>query len=57
MQLVEIVEHVLETGLLPMAIERKMYTLLHTKEIDEAEMVMIDQLIDALANGEVNAIA
>lgn len=56
-RLIEIVEEVLETGLLPMSVEQKMYTLLHTNEIDETEMAMIDQLIEALTNGDINAIA
>ncbi|MBF2028969.1 MAG: hypothetical protein IGS48_19780 [Oscillatoriales cyanobacterium C42_A2020_001] len=57
MQLIEIMTQVLETGLLPMAVERKIHRLLDSKEISEAEMMLIDQFIDALAQGDVQAIA
>lgn len=57
MQLIEIMTQVLETGLLPMAVERKIHRLLDRKEMSEAEMLLIDRFIDALAQGEVQAIA
>ncbi len=57
MQLIETITQVLETGLLPMAVERKLLNLLDSKEMSEAEIVLIDRLIEALAQGEVQAIA
>jgi len=57
MQLIETITQVLETGLLPMAVERKLLNLLDSKEMSEAEIVLIDRLIEALAQGEVQATA
>jgi len=57
MQLIDMMTQVLETGLLPMAVERKMHKLLDSREISEAEMVVIDRLIEALTRGDVQAIA
>lgn len=57
MQLVEVVEHILATGLLPMSVERKMQKLLDKNSIGEMEMAAIDQLIEALRNGSVQPIA
>jgi len=57
MQLVELMTEVLETGLMPMATERKMQALLKSKTMNEVEMQMIDQLIDALTAGKIQAIA
>ncbi len=48
MQLVEIIQRVLETGELPMNLERQMQKLLQQREFSEEEMVAIDQLIEAI---------
>ncbi len=56
MQLVEIMTEVLETGLLSMAVERRLRSLL-TAPLSAAEMQITDQLLDALTSGRIQAIA
>lgn len=57
MQLIDLMTEVLETGLMPMAVERKMYSLLRSKDMSEMEMRVMDELIDALTSGKIQAIA
>ncbi|WP_421659139.1 hypothetical protein [Leptothermofonsia sp. ETS-13] len=56
MQLVEIVQRVLETGELPMNLERQMQKLLRQREFGEEEMAAIDQLIEAINCGSVRSV-
>lgn len=56
MQMVEIIQRVLETGELPMNLERQMQNLLQARSFTEAEMVAIDQLIEAIYRGAVRAV-
>ncbi|NJP11430.1 MAG: hypothetical protein HC866_19725 [Leptolyngbyaceae cyanobacterium RU_5_1] len=57
MQLIEVVNQVLETGVLPVAVERKMQKLLRTEEFDETEIAAVDRLIDALMRGAIQSTA
>lgn len=57
MQIIEVVQQVLETGVMPMAVERKIQALLGTRQFDEGEVRAIDQLIDALMHGRVRPVA
>jgi hypothetical protein len=57
MQLIEIINEVLETGELSMSVERRLQTLLNSRDINETEMHVIDELIDALSTGKIQAIA
>lgn len=57
MQLAEIVEEVLTTGVLPLAVERRMQKLLNRPAFDESEMVMIDRLLEALTSGMIHPVA
>jgi hypothetical protein len=56
MQIVQMVQQVLETGELPMKLERQMQSLLKGKELSEAEMAAIDQLINALCEGTIQSV-
>ncbi|MCL6435134.1 MAG: hypothetical protein K6T90_13150 [Leptolyngbyaceae cyanobacterium HOT.MB2.61] len=56
MQLVEIVQRVLETGELPMNLERQMQKLLQQQEFSEEEMAAIDQLIEAINCGSIRSV-
>lgn len=57
MQLIEIITEVLETGLMPMAVERRMHQLLDSGHLNETEMQVVDQLIDALSTGKIQPVA
>jgi polyhydroxyalkanoate synthesis regulator phasin len=57
MQIVEMVQKVLETGTLPMKLERQMQNLLQGRELSEAEMAAIDQLINALCEGTIQSVS
>jgi hypothetical protein len=56
MQLVEIMTEVLETGLMSMAAERQLRSLLNAP-LSEVEMQVTDQFIDALTSGRIQPIA
>lgn len=56
MQIVEIVQRVLDTGELPMNLERRMRNLLQGQKFSEAEMTAIDQLIEAMYRGSVRSV-
>jgi hypothetical protein len=55
-QFIEIAQKVLETGELPMSLEREMKRLLESNELSEAEMAVIDQLIDGLCKGTIRSV-
>lgn len=57
MKLVEVVDQVLKTGVMPMAVERRMYELMARNEFDPTEVAAIEQLLEALTNGSIQAIA
>jgi hypothetical protein len=57
MQLVEFVEQVLEAGVLPMAVERKLYQLLESSQFNANEMAAVERLIEAMMNGRVQPVA
>ncbi|MDX2232559.1 MAG: hypothetical protein NW220_23210 [Leptolyngbyaceae cyanobacterium bins.349] len=57
MQLIEMITEVLDTGVLSMSAERRLNTLLNSRDINEMEMRVIDELIDALSTGKIQAIA
>ncbi|MGC8713610.1 MAG: hypothetical protein ACP5RH_14575 [Leptodesmis sp.] len=57
MQLVEVVDQVLETGLLPMAVERKLYQLLEGSQFDAKEMAAVERLMEAMMNGMIQPVA
>lgn len=57
MQLIEVVEQVLEAGVLPMAVERKLYQLLESSQFDTKEMAAIERLIEAMMNGMIQPVA
>lgn len=57
MQLIEVVEQVLEAGVIPMAVERKLYRLLESSQFDTKEMVAIERLIEAMMSGMVQPVA
>lgn len=56
MQLVEIVKRVLETGELPMSLERQMQTLIQGRDLNNAEIAAIDQLIEAITSGAIRSV-
>lgn len=56
MQLVEIMTEVLETGLMSMAAERRLRSLLNAP-LSEVEMLVTDQFIDALISGGIQPIS
>jgi hypothetical protein len=57
MQIVEVVEQVLEAGVLPMAVERKLHHLLEGNQFSAKEMAAIERLIDAMMNGKIHPVA
>ena len=57
MQLIELLQQVLETKRLPRRLERQIQEALRFGELNEAEMTLLDQLIDALASGAIQCIA
>jgi hypothetical protein len=57
MQLVEVVEQVLEAGVLPMSVERKLYQMLEGNQFSANEMAAIERLIEAMMSGRVHPIA
>ncbi len=57
MQLIEVVEQVLEAGVIPMAVERKLYRLLESSQFDNKEMAAIERLIEAMMNGMIQPVA
>ncbi len=57
MQLVDMVEHVLQTGVLPMTVEREMQQLLKQAELDDVAMQAIEDLLNALTKGLIRPIA
>lgn len=57
MQLIEIIREALETGVLTMSAERKLYKLLNSRNFDEMEVHFVDQMIDALRTGRIQSIA
>ncbi|GAB4330586.1 MAG: hypothetical protein OHK0047_17970 [Leptolyngbyaceae cyanobacterium] len=57
MQLVEVVDQVLETGVLPMAVERKLYQLLEGSQFDAKEMAAVERLMEAMMNGMIQPVA
>jgi hypothetical protein len=57
MNLAEVIEKVLKTGVLSMQVERQMHRLLKTCPMDEQSVTAIDQLIEALAKGAIQPVA
>ncbi|UBF25628.1 hypothetical protein K9N68_29355 [Kovacikia minuta CCNUW1] len=57
MKLVEMIQEVLQTGVLPMRTERQMQRLLASCPMDEQSIAAIDQLIDALCQGTIQSVA
>ncbi|MDX2239767.1 MAG: hypothetical protein NW224_03685 [Leptolyngbyaceae cyanobacterium bins.302] len=61
MQLVEIIREVLETGMISMSVERKMYQLLDSRsfaqDFSEMERRCVDQLLEAMQMGRIQPIA
>lgn len=57
MQLVHLVKQVLETGVLPMSVERCINRLLASTEFSDLELAAIDELLNALTNGMIRPIA
>ncbi len=57
MSLAEIIEEVLQTGVLSMQVERQMHRLLKTCPMDEQSVSAIDQLIEALGQGAIQPVA
>lgn len=57
MQLIEVVEQVLEAGVLPMAVERKLYQLLESSQFNAKEIAAIEQLLEAMMSGAVQPVA
>ncbi len=57
MQLIEVVEQVLESGVLPMAVERKLYQLLDSSQINAKEMAAVERLMEAMMNGAIQPVA
>ncbi len=57
MSLPEIIEEVLQTGVLSMRVERQMHRLLKTCPMDEQSIGAIDQLMEALGKGTIQPIA
>ncbi|MGQ9873134.1 hypothetical protein [Leptodesmis sp.] len=56
-QLVEVVEQVLEAGVLPMAVERNLYQLLEDSQADAKEMAAIERFMEAMINGMIQPVA
>lgn len=57
MQLVHLIKQVLETGVLPMSVERCLNRLLTSTEFNDSELAAIDELLTALATGMIRPIA
>lgn len=57
MQLIEVVEQVLESGVLPMSVERKLYQLLESSQFNAKEMAAVERLIEAMMSGMVQPVA
>ncbi len=57
MELVALIAEVLDSGMLSMAAERKIQTLLKSAQIDTTEIDIIDEFLEALRTGKVQAIA
>lgn len=57
MNLAEMIEEVLQTGVLSMQVERQMHRLLKTCPMDEQSVSAIDQLIEALGQGVIQPVA
>lgn len=56
MQLTEIVQKILETGELPMKLERQLHHLLRSAKFNESEIAAIDQLMEALCKGTIRSV-
>ncbi|MGI0487170.1 hypothetical protein ACN4EK_17145 [Pantanalinema rosaneae CENA516] len=57
MQLVHLIKQVLDTGVLPMSVERGINRLLASTEFSDTELAAIDELLNALATGMIRPIA
>lgn len=57
MQLIELVEQILETGVLPMHIERTLQKVMGSREFNAYEMAVVDRLLEALIHGHIQPIA
>ncbi len=57
MELVALIAEVLDSGMLSMAAERKIQALLKSAQIDTTEIDIIDEFLEALRTGKVQAIA
>lgn len=56
MQLIKLVQEVIQTGVLSMAVEQQIDLLLKVCPIDEQISNAIDQLVDALCDGSVRSV-
>ncbi len=57
MKLTDIIQNVLQTGVLPMQVERQMQRLVAAGTLDESSLTAIDQLIEALCQGKIQSVA
>lgn len=57
MKLTDMIQDVIQTGVLPMQVERQMHRLLATGTLDEPALTAIDQLIEALCQGKIQSVA
>ncbi len=57
MQLVEVIEEILETGVLSRAVEHRMQQLVDSTPMGESEMAAIAQLLEALCEGNIRPVA
>ncbi len=57
MKLTDIIQNVLQTGVLPMQVERQMQRLVAAGALDESSLTAIDQLIEALCQGKIQSVA
>jgi len=57
MPLLDLVQTILETGQLPMSLERQFHALLRSQKFNETELAAIDQLLKALCDGQIQPIA
>lgn len=56
MSLIDVINEVLTTGILPLAVERQLHQLLQTQQCNETDLIAIDQLIEALCTGSVRSV-
>ncbi len=57
MMLIDTIQQVLETGLLPLSTERHLYHQLKLTHLTDVELQAIERLLEGLTNGSIQAIA